>query len=84
METFPPIRNKFLSVASAVIHPKHGRIIGRVLNSGATTRHLLIWTPIATISALNLNDPFNRAMLSMDASKSDTSDQVSDNAPLPT
>jgi hypothetical protein len=66
METFPQLKNKFLVVANAVVHPTGRYTVGRILNTGLTARRLRARTPIARISPKDMNDPFNRAMLSID------------------
>jgi hypothetical protein len=66
VETFPQLKNKFLVVANAVVHPKGSYTIGRILNTGLTPRRLRAKTPIARISSLDMSDPFNAAMLSID------------------
>jgi hypothetical protein len=66
METFSPLKNKFLVVANAIVKPKGNYTIGRILNIGLTTRRLRARTPIAYLSPIDLNDPFNKAMLSID------------------
>jgi hypothetical protein len=40
VETFPQLKNKFLVVANAVVHPKGSYTIGRILNTGLTPRRL--------------------------------------------
>jgi hypothetical protein len=40
--------------------------IGRILNTGLTPRRLRAKTPIARISLIDMSDPFNVAMLSID------------------
>jgi hypothetical protein len=65
VETFAPIKNKFLLVAGALVHPTKGTTICRVINTGKTPRRLRAKTPIAQISSIDLNDPFNQAMLSL-------------------
>ena len=66
VETYEPIKNKFLLVAGALVHPTDRFTICRVLNAGLTPRKLRIHTPIAKISNIDLEDPYNRAMLSID------------------
>jgi hypothetical protein len=66
METFSPLKNKFLVVANAIVKPKDNYTVGRILNIGLTTRRLRARTPIAYLYPIDLNDPFNKAMLSMD------------------
>jgi hypothetical protein len=36
VKTFPQLKNKFLVVANAVVHPKGSYTIGRILNTGLT------------------------------------------------
>jgi hypothetical protein len=64
--TFPQLKNKFLAVANAVVHPTGRYIVGRILNTGLAARRLRARTPIARISPIDTNAPFNRAMLSID------------------
>jgi hypothetical protein len=52
VETFPQLKNKFLVVANAVVHPKGSYTIGRILNTGLTPRRLRAKTPIARISLI--------------------------------
>jgi hypothetical protein len=66
VETFPQLKNKFLVVANAIVHPKGSYTIGRILNTGLTPRRLRAKTPIARISLIDMSDPFNAAMLSID------------------
>jgi hypothetical protein len=74
VETFPQLKNKFLVVANAVVHPKGSYTIGRILNTGLTSRRLRAKTPIARISLIDTSDPFNAAMLSID-DEQETSDK---------
>jgi hypothetical protein len=74
MSTFAPLKNKYLVVANAIIQPQGARTIGRVLNIGQTPRRLRAGTPIACISAIDTQDPFNKAMLAAEGeSSTDTS-----------
>jgi hypothetical protein len=66
VETFPQLKNKFLVVANAVVHPKGSHTMGRILNTGLTPRRLRAKTPIARISLIDMSDPFNAAMLAID------------------
>jgi hypothetical protein len=66
VETFPQLKNKFLVVANAIVHPKGNYTIGRILNTGLTPRRLRAKTPLARISLIDMSDPFNAAMLSID------------------
>jgi hypothetical protein len=66
VETFPQLKNKFLVVANAVVHPKGSYTIGRILNTGLTPRRLRVKTPIARMSLIDVSDPFNAAILSID------------------
>jgi hypothetical protein len=70
MSTFAPLKNKYLVVANAIIQPQGARTIGRVLNIGQTPRRLRAETPIACISAIDTQDPFNQAMLAAEAEPS--------------
>jgi hypothetical protein len=63
MSTFAPSKNKYLVVANAIIQPQGSTILGRVLNIGQTPRRLRARTPIAHITAVDTQDPFNQAML---------------------
>jgi hypothetical protein len=64
--TSSPLKNKFLVVANAIVKPKGNYTIGRILNIGLTTRRLRARTSIVYITPIDTNDPFNKAMLSMD------------------
>jgi hypothetical protein len=66
VETFPQLKNKFLVVANAIVLPKGSYTIGRILNTGLTPRRLRAKTPIVRISLIDMSDPFNAAMLSID------------------
>ena len=68
IETFPPIKNKFLAVAGALIHPLGQDTVCRIANVGKTSKHLKANTPVAQISPIDFSDPFNHAMLSVDSS----------------
>jgi hypothetical protein len=63
MSTFAPLKNKYLVVANALVQPKGSFTIGRILNIGQTPRKLRANTPIATIASVDMEDPFNQAML---------------------
>jgi hypothetical protein len=63
IESYSPIKNKFLAMAATVIHPRSNVAIGRILNAGLTPRKLKAGMRLATISAIDLNDPFNKAVL---------------------
>jgi hypothetical protein len=63
MYTFAPLKNKFLVVANALVQPKGPFTIGRILNIGQTPRKLRANTPIATIMSVDMEDPFDQAML---------------------
>jgi hypothetical protein len=66
LETYEPIKNQFLMVAGALIHPTNHLTVCCVLNAGQTPQKLRKYTPIARISAVDLNDPYNEALLSID------------------
>ena len=66
LETFPLIKNQFLMVAGSVIHPIKNTTVCRIVNTGLKPRHLKVNMPIARISSIDMNDPGNRAMLSLD------------------
>jgi hypothetical protein len=66
LETYEPIKNQFLMVAGALIHPTNHLTVCCVLNAGKTPQKLRKYTPIARISAIDLNDPYNEALLSID------------------
>jgi hypothetical protein len=76
MSTFAPLKNKYLVVANAIIQPQGARTIGRVLNIGQTPRRLRAGTPIACISAIDAQDPFNQAMLAAEVKTSTETSQV--------
>jgi hypothetical protein len=63
MSTFAPLKNKYLVVANALVQPKGPFTIGRILNIGQTPRKLRANTLIATIVSVDMEDPFNQAML---------------------
>jgi hypothetical protein len=75
METFSPLKNKFLVVANAIVKPKGNYTIGRILNIGLTTRRLRARTPIAYITPIDMNDPFNKAMLSVDTEQQESQEK---------
>jgi hypothetical protein len=66
LETYEPIKNQFLMVAGALIHPTNHRTVCCLLNAGQTPQKLRKYTPIARISAVDLNDPCNEVLLSID------------------
>jgi hypothetical protein len=76
MSTFAPLKNKYLVVANAIIQPQGARTIGRVLNIGQTPRRLRAGTPIACISAIDAQDPFNQAMLAVEVKTSTETSQA--------
>jgi len=63
MEIWPPIKNQMIAVAAAVVKPQTNETCCRVINLGITPRRLRAGTPIAVISALDLNDQHNQAVL---------------------
>jgi hypothetical protein len=63
MSTFAPLKNKYLVVANAIVQPQGSTTMGRILNIGQTPRRLRARTPIAHITSVNTQDPFNQAML---------------------
>jgi hypothetical protein len=56
-----PIKNQFLLVARAQIHPANHRTICCMLNAGQTPLKLRKHTPIERVSETDLNNPYNRA-----------------------
>jgi hypothetical protein len=74
METFPPLKNKFFTVAGALIHPTRIIAIARILNVGTIPRRITTGTPIARLSAIDLTDNFNQAMLAIDQSNNPNRD----------
>jgi hypothetical protein len=83
VETFPQLKNKFLVVANAVVHPKGSYTIGRILNTGLTPRRLRAKTPIARISLIDVSDPFNAAMLSIDGEQETCTNETRRTVPMP-
>jgi hypothetical protein len=83
IETYGPIKNMFLAVAGAVIHPTTNVTICRICNIGLTPRKLRANMPIARISKVDLSDPGNRAMLSLDAEMSQNACQTLPEINLP-
>jgi hypothetical protein len=63
MSTFAPLKNKYLVVANAIVQPQRSTTMGRILNIGQTPRRLRASTPIAHITSVDTQDPFNQAML---------------------
>jgi hypothetical protein len=68
------LKNKFL-VANAIVKPKDSYTIGRILNIGLTTRRLRARTPIAYITPIDVNDLFNKAMLSVDTEQQESQEK---------
>jgi len=66
METYESIKNQFLMVAGAVIHPTLCKTLCRIVNVGLVPPKLRVNTPIARISYIDMNDPNNKAMMSVD------------------
>jgi hypothetical protein len=66
LETNEPLKSKQLLVANSVIEPKNQFSICRICNFSQKTKILRKNMPVACISELNLNDPVNKAMLSVD------------------
>jgi hypothetical protein len=52
-------------MAGALVHPTENTTICHVINTGKTPRRMRAKTPIAQIGSIDLNDPFNQAMLSI-------------------
>jgi hypothetical protein len=46
-----------------MIHPRSNVAVGRIFNAGLTPRKLKAGMRLATVSAIDLNDPFNKAVL---------------------
>ena len=78
IETFEPLKNKRVLVAGAIIKPKNEYSICRICNISQQPRTLRKHRPIACISELNLNDPINRAMLSLDEPNSNVQSTKND------
>jgi hypothetical protein len=66
LETYEPIKNQFLMVAGALIHPTYHLTVCCVVNGRQEPPKLRKYTPIALISAIDLNDPYNKTFLSLD------------------
>jgi hypothetical protein len=66
LETYAPIKNRFLLVAGTLIHPEGDTTLCKILNTGLKPQRLRVKTPIAQIGQIDLIDPFNRAMLCVD------------------
>jgi hypothetical protein len=75
MEKFSPLKNKFLVVTNAIVKPKGNHTIGRILNIGLTIRRLRAKSPIAYITPIDMNDPFNKAMLSVDTEQQESQEK---------
>jgi hypothetical protein len=76
MSIFAPLKNKYLVVANAIIQPQGATTLGRVLNIGQTPRRLLAGTPIAQITVVDTQDPFNQAMLAAEVEPSTDTPQA--------
>lgn len=63
LETYEPLKNKYVLVAGAVIEPDSEFSICRLCNVSKYSRTLRRNQPIASISRLDVNEPLNRAML---------------------
>jgi hypothetical protein len=70
-------------VAGALIHPTSNFTICRICNIGQTPRRLRANTPVACISPIDLNDPVNKAMMTVDLQGSSTAPIVEDESKLP-
>jgi hypothetical protein len=68
-ETYAPLKNKFLLVQRALIHPKSNFTVCSV-KFRLTPRKLRANTMVATITSIDVNDPYNKAMLSMNVDDS--------------
>jgi hypothetical protein len=66
LETYAPIKNKFLLVAGTLIHPEGDTTLCKILNTGLKPQRLRVKTPFAQIGQVGLTDPFNRAILCVD------------------
>jgi hypothetical protein len=66
LETYAPLKNRFLLVAGTLIHPEGDTTLCKILNIGLKPQRLRVKTPIAQIGQIDLTDPFNRVMLSVD------------------
>jgi hypothetical protein len=56
LETYEPIKNQFLMVAGALIHPTNHLTVCCVVNAGLKPQKLRKYTPIARISSIDLDD----------------------------
>ena len=83
METFAPLKNRFLVTAGALVHPTGRSTICRILNTGLTSQKLRAGTTVAQLSAIDLADPFNAAMLSVDISDKRPTDIGHSNKTVP-
>jgi hypothetical protein len=62
-------------VANAIVKPKGNYTIDRILNIGLTTRRLRARTPIAYITPIDMNDPINKAILSVDTEQQESQEK---------
>jgi hypothetical protein len=67
------MKNKYSVVANAIVQPKGSLAMGRILNIGQTARRLRAKTPIAYITSVDTNDPFNQAMLAVEPEQQEMS-----------
>jgi hypothetical protein len=66
LETYEPIKNQFLMVAGALIHPTNHLTACCVVNAGLKPQKLRKYTPIARISSIDLDDSYNQTLCSLD------------------
>ena len=83
MENYAPLKNQFLIVARALIQPHSKYVTGCIVNIGKKTQKLRAFTPVAHISQIDENGPFNKAMMSVDADMNPNSSSTSSNAQIP-
>ena len=65
VETFEPLKNKHLLVASTLIEPRDNTSFCRIANFSNEERHLAQGTSIASISSVDITDSDNRWLLSI-------------------
>lgn len=59
IEAWPPIKNRMIGVAPAIVRPCGENTVCRVINLGVTPRKLRARTPVAQVMRINMLDPFN-------------------------
>lgn len=83
LETYASIKNRFLLAAGTIIHPINHLTMCRILNPGTTSKKLKARMPIAQVSSIDMNDPNNRAMLTVDATEANYSESHNVRSTLP-